>query len=101
MSQVVFKAMHNGEEVIVTGGYDGPLREFFVQVTGGPHGFIMDDLWLRPDERKSTGHARAMLEEVGIEAPEGFWELIELREGNITYTHKKESDGTDNWIDSY
>jgi len=88
MSQVKFLAPMGGREVEVVGGWDRPLKEFFLTV------FETDDedtvIWSAMHDPKAadklnTERLREQLVRMGIEAPKGFWEKVELREANVVY----------------
>ncbi len=88
MSRVTFKtAVH---EVIA--GWDRPLQEFFLTV------FELDNedwpVWSTLDEpsmfdKETTDHLQVVLEaDLQVEAPEGFWERVNAREGNVQHVFK-------------
>lgn len=86
MGQVVFKAPSKGWEVI--GGYDSVGKEFFLYVFNlRPVTAAADSVvvWsnlvdFNPVDRTSTLRLRTRLKVMGVEAPEGFWSLVERQE---------------------
>lgn len=92
MSQVKFRGQVNdGREVMVMAGWHHPLEKFFLVVydlTADPEGEKV--LWSTLDDfvpTDTTKGVRAKLTELGPEVPEGFWERVELREGNIIHLY--------------
>lgn len=87
MSQVKFFGTRKGKVVEVVGGWDRPLREFFLNVFA--EGESMDPIWsdlaVAPSLKQDTAFMRAKLAEMGIEVPEGFWERVERREANVLH----------------
>ena len=94
MSQVRFKTKaDDGREFDVLAGWDRPLREFFLTVFVLEDGVEADEpYWSGLDEfdrdkAKDTVQLRKALLDLGIEPPSGFWERVELREGNVMHHH--------------
>ena len=89
MARVLFDAVKDGMPVTVVGGWDRPLREFFMQVEhrGGEKDgeAVWTDWALVPSEKQDTAKLRAVLDRMGILPPEGFWERVEQREGNVIH----------------
>jgi len=95
MSQVTFKTVINGKRVEVMAGWDRPLRHYFLTV------FDMDasddepeTVWSTIDfpsagDSLSTVRLEAKLLDMGIQAPEGFWERAHRQEGNVCHTYDK------------
>jgi len=91
MSQVTFTVTFTVVgEVEVMGGWDRPLKEFYLTVFGVPKGPDEDEeiIWSAINEpaaedQQGTTRLRAKLVELGITPPAGFWEKVELREGNV------------------
>lgn len=88
MSQVKFTAPMGARDVEVMGGWDRPLKEFFLTV------FETDDedtvIWSAmhdpmSQDKLNTDRLRTQLTKMGIEAPKGFWDKVELRESNVVY----------------
>lgn len=82
MSQVVFKSP-SGFEIV--GGYDALDREFFLYVFDPRPDANFKVLWSNlvdfdPIDQHSTSRLRQRLRVLKIEAPAGFWDLVELRE---------------------
>lgn len=98
MSQVkVSTIMKDGTKVEILGGWDRPLREFFISVfnTNPPEdseGIIYSTLgdWNALD-RDSTLRLQGKLEKLGVALPDGFWDRVERREGNVTHVHRNGS----------
>ncbi len=95
MSQVKFAGTRKGgEKVAVVGGWDRPLREFFLTIfvaDSEDEEIVWSDL-LAPSKLKQedTHYLRGKLTEYGIEAPEGFWDRVERREANVVHVrHEK------------
>lgn len=90
MSQVRFKAKaSDNKEYDVLAGWDRPLREFFLTVIALEDGGDDDDAGpvAFDQDKNGTAYLRKTLEDLGIEAPQGFWEKVEMREGNIMHHH--------------
>lgn len=91
MSQVSFRTTYDGHNVEVVGGWDRPLNGYHLAIFNLDVG--EDDeqtLWcnldLSPTSRafpSSTEPHRKQLASMGIAPPPAFWELTELREGNV------------------
>lgn len=87
MSRVSFSTQtHN-----VVAGWDRPLAEFFMSVVSRDD---EDDepVWssiyeFSTLERQTTDRLKKVLGTLGIEAPEEFWERVELRESNVAHFH--------------
>lgn len=80
MSQVIFNATQGDVPVEVIGGWDRPLRRFFLTVIFDDSG---DDVSATDNE--DTRSLRMELAALGITAPEGFWERVERMEGNVMH----------------
>lgn len=91
MARVLFDTVKDGVPVTVVAGWDRPLREFFmhVELRTGPNAgeALWTDWAITPDEKQDTVRLRACLNRMGVIPPEGFWDRIELKEGNVLYTH--------------
>lgn len=89
MSQVTFHTDHQGERIEVLAGWDTPLRYFFLVLYGPKRELLYSNLdhrdpaWLGRD----TSLFRKELQTRGITPPEGFWERVERREGNVVHHH--------------
>lgn len=84
MSQVRFKT--GIREVMA--GWDRPLGHFFLTISS-----VIDDevVWssiydLPKGGTSSTEPLKKMLREFEVEPPEGFWERVERREGNVLHS---------------
>lgn len=89
MGQVVFKAPSKGWEII--GGYDDVGKEFFLYVftlrplAAAENVIVWSNLVdFDPIDRTSTLRLRTRLKVMGIEAPEGFWALVERQDHSDT-----------------
>jgi len=94
MSQVVFDCKHNGKRASVMAGWDHPLKHYFLTVLDldAPED-ESDVVWttlFHPSEQDSlhTQHLQKQLREMAIEAPEGFWDHVHLRERNVVYLYE-------------
>ena len=94
MSQVRFKTKaDDNREYDVLAGWDRPLREFFMTVFVLENGVEADEpYWsglgdVDQDKATDTVLLRKSLRDLGIEAPPGFWERVEQREGNVMHYH--------------
>lgn len=95
MGQVKFKSMHEGTPCDVLAGWDYPCRDFFLTVMKQeiPADAEEEDagcIWSTiyepsPQDRVTTRHLQDKLVELGIEAPEGFWERVERKERETVY----------------
>ncbi len=88
MSQLIFTATMDGQEVCVHGGYDRPLREFFLSVLNRDGEVIANDLSIPIRERRDLDTFRELLADWGIAAVEDFWVLMDRKEGNVFYSHE-------------
>lgn len=83
MSQIKFNSkLKNGDKVEVMGGWDSPLQEYFVTIfldDGEVHASTMDN------GGRSKADVQELLDDNGINPPPGFWQLMDLREGNTVH----------------
>lgn len=91
MSQVKFRAVTESGPVEVMAGWDRPLREYFMTIFDLTPNDDNETVWSTIDHYSaentfSTKRLRKQLTEMGLLAPEGFWELVERQEANVTYT---------------
>jgi hypothetical protein len=86
VSRISFNAMYNDKPVQVCAGWDNPLQYFFMTVFGDDEDFpIWDELSNFDFSQLRTADPLVkQLESMGITPPGGFWEKVELCEGNIT-----------------
>lgn len=87
MSQVTFRGFRGELPVEVTAGWDRPLQHYHLTIFG-PDG---DPLWSSIDEMptggcEDIGSLALALRDLGIDVPDGFWPLVEAREGNVLTT---------------
>ena len=115
MSQVSFTTQHSDRDVCVTGGWDRQMQYYHFTIEYAAPDFDSDiDSGFDSDEfqeggvlysnldteapfKKDNEEYKAQLHIYGIEAPEGFWEMIERKEGNVLVEYRIEADGTHNW----
>ena len=88
MSQVQFFTKE-GLEII--GGWDHPLLYFFLTIFDADGESIWSNLdHFAIDELTTTTALRRVLVEQDISPPEGFWDIVERKEGNFIYKWSKE-----------
>jgi hypothetical protein len=98
MSQVTFKTTITVEgkakRVEVMAGWDRPLHHYFMTVfdldAGDDDPETVWDSINSPSVADSQGTARirAKLYGLGIDPPEGFWELVHRQEGNVLHAYE-------------
>lgn len=91
MSQVRFKSTYDGASVEVTAGWDRPLRHYHLCVCEDAEP-AAEVVWSGLDHwpdggAPTTEPLQRQLHIMGIEVPAGFWDRVELREGNVVYEH--------------
>lgn len=92
MSQVKFKAATpSGNPIEVMGGWDKPLRMYFLAIFDLRENAEEETLWDSMDDGseedfKSTARLQAKLRDLGIEPPPDFWALVERQERNVVQT---------------
>lgn len=89
MSQVKFTTRNSKDQMIeVVGGWDNPLKGYHLTI------FLLPDedvLWCNldhfpfPGMAPSTEPLKKTLIEMDINVPDGFWEKVELKEGNTIH----------------
>lgn len=95
MSRVSFESTYEGAPIVVTGGWDHPLQEFFLHVeranpSDDEDGFVWGPLEdPSEDDAHGTERLRAKLTELGVEPPPRFWEIVEGRARNHIYVWTK------------
>jgi hypothetical protein len=115
MSQVTFTTQFNGNPVTVTGGWDVQLQYYYFTIEYVAPDFDSDiDSGFDSDEvseggmlysnldteapfKKDNKEYKEQLRIFGIEAPPGFWEMIERNEGNVLVEYRIETGGVHNW----
>lgn len=110
MSQVSFEAEFNGDPVTVTGGWDVQLRYYHFTMEfdapdfddseggdDGDEGLLFSNLDLPSPWQQSNTRYKAALVEFGVEAPPGFWEMIERNEGNVIVQWRADDNGKFDW----
>ena len=88
MSQVKFTSTLNGKPCEIMAGWDRPCQEYYLTVFDlNPDEEVCWSTIDSPDESLAheTGYLRQRLGVMGITSPEGFWERVERREGNVTH----------------
>lgn len=85
MSRISFDATYGDKSVQITAGWDNPLQYFFMTIFGPDEDEIVWDELSNFDfsELRTAKPLVNQLQLMGITAPPGFWEKVELREGNI------------------
>jgi hypothetical protein len=95
MSRISFKT--DGGLTVVA-GWDVPLQGYFLSVFDDANEDeltyeSLDDRNTRMGFRRDSAYFKDILVKLGIEAPIGFWELVEENEGNVFYTFRN-----DGWV---
>lgn len=90
MSQIKFSSVLNGKNVQIMAGWDRPLKEYFMTIFDLDSNDDDEVIWssmddYSDDDQISTKRLRNILNSKNIEVPKGFWEKVELKEGNIFY----------------
>jgi hypothetical protein len=90
MSQVKFNSEFKGKPIQVMGGWDPPLRHFFLTIYDLTQEEEEDILWATLDTEPTGGTQtleplQKQLEKMDIEPPPGFWECILKKEGSIIH----------------
>lgn len=98
MSRVSFESTYGETPIVVTGGWDHPLQEFFLQIERAnpseeeeaEDGVVWSTLEdPSEDDAHETERLRAKLTELGVEPPPRFWEIVEGRARNHVYVWKQ------------
>ncbi len=115
MSQVTFTAKFNDRAVVVTGGWDALMQyyhftieyvapDFDSDIDSGfdsdevsEGGMLYSNLDTEAPYKQDNDEYKEQLRIRGIEAPEGFWEMIERKEGNVLVEYRIETGGARNW----
>jgi len=99
MSQVIFQSEIRGQAVEVMSGWDAPMGWFFLGIFDGDGKVLYSNLNDRDPAQlgRDTVAFRRVLTERGITPPEGFWALVEQREGN----HVAHRHGAEGWEKSW
>jgi hypothetical protein len=88
VSRVSFKGIDKkGHTVVVRAGWDHPVREFYMQIMDAD-GDCTWSTMASGGTLSSTASLKAKLVKLGVQAPEGFWPLVERREGNTWHTYE-------------
>jgi hypothetical protein len=89
MSQIKFYSVYNGLPIDIMGGWDTSLNEFFLTVfeDTDDENVIWDSMTTEysKDDAFNTNRLKQKLIDMGIVAPKGFWDKIDLQEGNLVY----------------
>jgi len=97
MSQVKFRTKYEGKPVEVVGGYDRPLDYHHLTIFDLDPEAEEETVWSCLDHEafpfgmRTTRVAQEVLNKLGIEPPEGFWEQCERKLGNVLITWDGES----------
>lgn len=93
MSQVKFETIYDGKNIEVVGGYDPPLNFYHFTI----YNLDQEDdiIWCNLSQYMAfptnNDRYKELVKEMGIEVPEGFWELCEKKKGNVFYQWDGES----------
>lgn len=93
MSQVIFNSQtSDGRDVRVQAGWDEPLQGYHFTVFNADD--YDDPIWdalnhCTPMFPKTIDEFPPVLEELGIEPPDGFWEEVQQKRGNVFIQWKK------------
>jgi hypothetical protein len=92
MSQVKFQTTYKGKRAEVMAGWDVPLKYYHLTVFNLDAEDDEDECFYsgmddNPFSVKTIGPLKVKLAQLGIEAPDGFWERAERKEGNTFYTY--------------
>lgn len=95
MSQIKFYSVYNGLPIDIMGGWDTSLNEFFLTVfeNTDDENIIWDSMTTEysQDDGINTKRLQQKLIDMGIVAPNKFWNKVELQEANIIYRFKDDS----------
>ena len=101
MSQVSYKTMHDGHSVEVVGGWDNPLQNYHLTVydLDAPDTAYTDVIYCQLDyfpmgQPKELGPLKEALSDLGITAPDSFWEACAKKEGNTMYSVSEDGNVT-------
>lgn len=94
MSQVFFRGVHKSRQVEVMAGWDPPLNRYFgtvfdLDATDDEDEVIWNTLYAdySATDYSSTERLQKQLKDMGLEAPDGFWERVHRQEADAVYTH--------------
>ena len=92
MSRISFTSRYDGLRVEVVAGWDRSLQCFFMTIFNLDVTDEDDDEIIWDDSQdydfsvlRSTDKLQEKLASLYIEAPKGFWNRVELKEGNSTF----------------
>jgi hypothetical protein len=95
MSQIKFYSVYDGKSVDIMAGWDISLNEFFLTVyeNTDDENIIWDSMTTEysQDDGINTKRLQQKLIDMGIVAPNKFWNKVELQEANIIYRFKDDS----------
>jgi hypothetical protein len=92
VSQVKFRSELGGKPVEVMAGWDRPLGHYYLTIFDLSPDAEEETLWSTLDAMPDGGCPSVtplfgQLYKLGIQEPEGFWEHVEMRDGNVVTTH--------------
>lgn len=90
MSQVKVETVLNGRKVEISAGWDRPCQEFFLNLFNFDPDAESEVDWStldEPGDDRTTDRIREVIRGFGISLPEGFWERVERREGNVIHVY--------------
>lgn len=99
MSQVSYKTTYDGRNVEVVGGWDSPLNNYHLTVFDLDEAAFTDVIYCQLDsfplgQPRTTDPLKEALEDLGISAPDSFWETCAKQEGNTMYSITENGDVT-------
>jgi hypothetical protein len=86
MSRISFNNFLGNKEVQVVAGWDNPLRMFWLDVINlnDDEDIIYSSIYENdPQDYDGISRLEDVLNNLGIVAPQGFWNLVLKREGNV------------------
>ena len=88
MSQVTFRTTYKGKRAEVMAGWDNPLRYYHLTIFDLDAGDDEDECIYSGMESeafqvKTIDPLKVKLDKFGIKPPDGFWEHVEPKAGNV------------------
>ena len=97
MSRISFEVEKDNATLEVTAGWDGPFAAYFLQMWENEENPIYtsdyDHPYKQAQNKDNTEALQKKLAEMGIEPPEGFWELASKRDRKLVATYQ-----TGTWV---
>ena len=92
MSQVRFNTEYNNEPALVVAGWDRPLQYYHLTVFNNDENAEKECFYSDLDEPnpfsvKTIVPIQEKLKEMNIVPPDGFWDLVSKKEGNVFHTY--------------